>query len=276
MDVRQLQTELINTVGAKLTPDGIMGRETTAVIESLLKGAGVMSRSWTSTRLLIGGEQILYKLNGINVGEIDGLVGEQTRYARSVFEARRRNDGKPDASVEDWRKPDADPCAGATEAHQAWPRQRDVTSFYGSPGDRTNQITIDLPFPFRIAWDPEKTVMKVGCHRRCAIAFSRIWKKTLDTYGHEKIQALRLDMYGGIFNPRKMRGSTDRWSMHAWGIAQDVDPERNQLKMKSAQATLDDALYDPFWKIVYSEGALSLGRERGYDWMHFQFTRDFS
>jgi hypothetical protein len=87
------------------------------------------------------------------------------------------------------------------------------------------------------------------------------------------IKQLRLDMYGGCFNDRKMSGGTS-WSMHAFGCAWDVDPDRNQLKFKRAQARLDDEPYKAYWDIVYGQGAIGLGPERDYDWMHIQFTRD--
>ena len=69
-----------------------------------------------------------------------------------------------------------------------------------------------------------------------------------------------------------MRGGSS-WSMHSWGIAVDIDPDRNQLNMNRKEATLAKPVYDKFWQFVYDEGAISLGIERDYDWMHFQFAR---
>ena len=68
-----------------------------------------------------------------------------------------------------------------------------------------------------------------------------------------------------------MRGAKT-WSMHAYGIAVDLDPERNQLKWGRDKAVFARPEYVPFWNIVESEGATSLGRARNYDWMHFQFA----
>jgi hypothetical protein len=53
----------------------------------------------------------------------------------------------------------------------------------------------------------------------------------------------------------------------------DIDPERNSLHMNAKQATLSKSAYDKFWEIVYDEGAISLGKEKNYDWMHLQFSR---
>ena len=145
-----------------------------------------------------------------------------------------------------------------------------MQEFFEAPG--SNQTSLELPFRMRIAWDPAKTVTKVSCHTKVRAHLERIWVRTLEHYGLPEIQRLRLDMFGGCLNVRQMRGGT-KWSMHAYGIAWDVDPARNALKMGRDQATLDAPEYDAFWGFVYDEGAISLGRERNFDWMHFQFAR---
>lgn len=152
-----------------------------------------------------------------------------------------------------------------------FPTQSGVTAFYGSVG--TNQTIIALPFPFRIAWDLADTVQRTSCHAKVATPMKNIWQRMLDHYGYDQIKALRLDVFGGCLNPRLMRGSKTQWSMHSWGIAWDVDPDRNQYKWGRDKATMDEAAYKPFWDIVYDEGAISLGIERNFDWMHFQFAR---
>lgn len=45
------------------------------------------------------------------------------------------------------------------------------------------------------------------------------------------------------------------------------------LKVHRPQARLSGTDYDAFWEFVEDEGGVSLGRERDYDWMHFQFAR---
>ena len=272
MDIHALQATLnARGITPALQTDGIAGRNTLAAIDSLLSASGVHGIDrWPDARRLIAAEQIIYRDLGIEAGAIDGLVGEQTRYARAVYAARLRGD----LSAETWRDvASAEPAPKATESHAAWPRQRDVQSFYGAPG--TGFVMLDLPFPMRIAWQPSQTITRVSVHGKCKEAFARVWRNTLDRYGHDEIRRLRLDMFGGCANVRKMRGSA-RWSMHAFACAWDVDPDRNQLRWSRAQAALDDPAYAPFWDIVYAEGGLSLGRERDYDWMHFQFTRDLS
>jgi hypothetical protein len=272
MDTRALQAAL-NARGVRppLQVDGIAGRATMAAVDATLAAAGIRGIDrWSDARRLVAAEQFVYRDLGIEVGPIDGLVGEQTRYARSVHDARL----KGDVSVATWRDvPDAGPAPAITDAHARWPRQADAQSFYGAPG--TGFVMLELPFPMRIAWQPAQTVRRVSVHGKCRDAFARVWRNTLACYGYNEIRRLRLDMFGGCANVRKMRGST-RWSMHAFACAWDVDPDRNRLTWSRALASLDDPAYAPFWDIVYAEGGLSLGRERDYDWMHFQFTRDFS
>jgi hypothetical protein len=277
MDVRGLQAAL-NARGHKpaLLVDGKPGKNTMRAVEALVGN----KPSWSDERLRVAAEQIIYRDVGIEVGDIDGLVGEQTRYAREVWKARQSGNEKKIAKVETWRDTAKPPPAGhntppevATKTRSDyWPRQDEASMnrFFGARG--TNQVDLVLPFPMRIAWAPAQVVSKFSCNRKVHDPLFRIFKRTLDHYGIDEIRRLRLDMYGGCLNVRKMRGGS-AWSIHSWGCAVDIDPERNQLKFKRSAATLDDPPYKAFWGFVYDEGAISLGIERDYDWMHFQFAR---
>jgi len=149
--------------------------------------------------------------------------------------------------------------------------QRYIRKFYGEPGPE-NLVRIKLPYEMRIAWNPSKTVKSIMCHKKVAKNMKKIFKETLEHYGYDRIVELGLDLYGGCYNKRRMRGA-NRWSLHSWGIAFDLDPAHNQLKWHKPKARLSHKEYEPFWEIVERNGATSLGRERDYDWMHFQFAK---
>ncbi len=156
---------------------------------------------------------------------------------------------------------------------RVWPTQAEVRSGrseFGAPGE--GLVTVDVPFPLRLAWNPETVVTRVTCHGLVAAELLGIFRKVLAHYGLERIRELGLDLYGGCFADRKVSVGTAK-SMHAWGIAVDVDPERNDLNMHAPKARLSGAEYEAFWRFVEEAGAVSLGRARGYDWMHFQFAR---
>ena len=145
--------------------------------------------------------------------------------------------------------------------------QEEIKDYYGEPGD--NQIRLTLPYPMKLSWAKDKTIKSFYCHTKVAGSLFRIFKKTLDEYGQEKIVELGLDIWGGCLNVRKKRGG-DNFSLHSYGIAVDLDPENNRLRWRSDRAALARSEYDKFWEIVESEGWTSLGRAKGFDWMHFQ------
>ena len=142
-----------------------------------------------------------------------------------------------------------------------------MTDFYGPIGE--NQEKIQLPYEMYLAWDTKAKIRKISCNKKCAKSLYQIFEKTLKTYGLEEIARLRLDSFGGCLNVRKMRGGSS-WSIHSWGAAVDIDPDRNLLKWSSNKASLAKQEYESFWAIVENEGWVSLGREKNYDWMHFQ------
>lgn len=260
MDTLTLQT-FLNSKGAKIAADGMLGAKTLKAAEQYLSRiADAHMVDWTSDRLMIALEQSFYKDLGIEVGAIDGLVGEDTRQARRVY---------ADKAEATWRDK-IEPNVPNRQAKDIWPRQRDCAAFFGEPG--SNLTRLSLPFPFRIAWNPSQSIQSTMVNAKCAAAFSNIWRRTLEHYTFSGLRTLRLDMFGGAFNIRKMRGGS-ALSMHSFGIAWDIDPERNQLKWNRGRANLDAPEYDKFWSFVEDEGGVSLGRARDFDWMHFQFAR---
>jgi peptidoglycan hydrolase-like protein with peptidoglycan-binding domain len=286
MDLRDVQSRLKAAQLYDGTVDGLLGNLTKAAVKAFLLQQSVPNfDAWPVQRRVNAAMQLICRIDGIEVGAVDGLLGTQSRHAITIWDARQANGGKPDPKVEAWRDDAAAPQAvpsrplpaitssqvKAPATKPLWPKQSAMDSFYGPKG--TGQIMLTLPYQMRLAWDLDSPVTRFTCHAKVMESLQRIFVRTLDHYGIDEIKRLRLDLFGGCLNVRKMRGNDKTWSIHSWGCAVDIDPEHNPLTAHRAQATLDNAEYDAFWSFVYDEGAIGLGRERDYDWMHFQFAR---
>lgn len=141
---------------------------------------------------------------------------------------------------------------------------------YGKPSDSPDYLELlHLPYPMRLSWDKKTKVNRIQCHRLVKEKLGLIFKDILDTYGYDKIIELGIDLYGGCFNFRKMRGGSD-YSRHSWGIAIDLDPERNLLRESKKTARFARPEYKAMIDIFYKHGFISLGREKDYDYMHFE------
>ena len=149
-------------------------------------------------------------------------------------------------------------------------RTAEIIAKYGQPGDTKNFVSIALPYPMRIAWDLKVTVNKITVHKDAAPALLMALTEILQHYGIDKIKALGIDIFGGCYNFRKMRGGNE-WSVHSWALAIDLDPVRNSLKATAKTAQFAKPQYKAMIDIFDRHGWYSLGRIKNYDWMHFQF-----
>ena len=149
----------------------------------------------------------------------------------------------------------------------------EIIKKYGKPSQdgKPYLVTINLPYPMRLAWDKSVKVTKLRCHKLVADRLLKVFNQLLNHYGYDEIVRLGIDLFGGCFNYRSMRGGND-WSTHSCGISIDLDPERNKLKETSKTARFARPEYKPMIDIFYANGFESLGVEKNYDWMHFQIA----
>jgi len=147
----------------------------------------------------------------------------------------------------------------------------EVSARFGKPGN--DIIQIPIAYPMRIAWDNNVVVNKVWSHKLCADNFTNLFKDLLAHYGLPELQKLGIDLCGGTYNMRLMRGSKTRWSRHSWAIAIDLDPARNQLKWDKTKAQFAKPEYKAMVDIFYKNGFVGYGPEKDYDWMHFEISK---
>ena len=258
--IKFIQSELTKLGLKPGAVDGVLGKKTLTALNKVKE----LPKSWNNERKMVGLIQLIAQKENIEAGKIDGLWGPQTSFAYDSLQELRKH-----GAVTVFRRPDE----GVDVNPNNWPSQKteqDLISFYGQVGK--NQKSIVVPYPHIISWDKTKSVSKITCHTKVGESLVKVLTKVKDHYGMDEIQRLRLDVWGGCLNVRKMRGGT-RNSMHSWGIALDYDPDNNQLKWGSDRATFAQPDYNKWWEFWEEEGWVSLGRTRNYDWMHVQAAK---
>lgn len=187
----------------------------------------------------------------------DGVAGRKTRKALGLAVVARRDRQAVRSTY--------------TPEQMKMPLQRDMNKFYGKAYKGNPVPTQGKVYPPYPMYYGSKKIRYISCHPLIVDRLQRIFDRTFAHYGH-RVHDLGLDQYSGCYNYRKMRGGS-RLSMHSWGTAIDLDAANNQLKWGRNKARFGKDIYNKFWEIVESEGGVSLGRERNFDWMHFQFAR---
>ena len=268
MDIKSIQGVLKQKSLYQGRIDGISGPMTRRAVVEGLSGFSLSEDwiDWNPTRQRIAFMQAHFESLDIESGEIDGWIGPQTEHAFEVWQHLERTGKMPEL----WRddvKPEP-----PTDDPQAWPRQRDLTRFYGEMGK--NQAMLVPPYPMLIAWNLSQPVKRFSIHEKCHDSAERVLKRVASHYSPEDIVKHGFNLFAGCLSspPRKMRGGSS-WSLHSWAIAIDFDSSRNRLKWGRDRAYLDHPECEQFWEFWEDEGWLSLGRARNFDWMHVQAAR---
>ncbi len=264
MDTFDLQRELNRLLSPSpaLTVDGDFGRASEATARRLLAAYPEAGR-WGRDRVRLAAMQEVCRRAGHDPGPIDGLNGPQTRAALDAWAAVAAGENP------NWRDALPPPAPSPAVAN-SWPRQANARQAFGEPGARL--ITVTLPYPMRLSWEPATVVRRMSIHRDVAASAVRVLERAAAHYGEAGLKELGLDLFGGCYNNRAMRGGT-ALSMHAYGVALDFDPDRNQLRWGRDRARLARPDAAPWWDMWEAEGWVSLGRAANYDWMHVQAAR---
>jgi len=92
--------------------------------------------------------QTFAKMRGLYSAKVDGLWGPVSKAACAALILEQRIDPR------------------------AWPQGRLIIG--------ANQVTLQLPYPMRIAWDVKTTINRTSCHKLLRPGLERVFKRTLD------------------------------------------------------------------------------------------------
>ena len=149
----------------------------------------------------------------------------------------------------------------------------EVYDRYGQPNNWNDYAKFYPPFQMYLAWNLDQKIKYFYCNKSILTMLNDAFDSLLHCYSDEGIHDLGIDLYGGCFNYRKMRGSSNRLSRHSWAIALDLHPVMNKLRWREDKAVFATDDYKDMMQCFYNAGFINYGVEKGFDWMHFEPNR---
>ena len=167
-----------------------------------------------------------------------------------------------------------------------WPKPdaQSLCDFYGQPWkitsagvvfdplfERAHIQRIAAPYPLYMG---EAKIVQIAVNKRCADSLFRILTKIGKNLSMQERKDWGLDLYGGCFNQRAIRGTkgpmtVNKVSLHAYGAAIDLAAPLNPL----------GAFYDPAKRMMPHQ-VIEIFKAEGWAWggdfktrpdcMHFQ------
>lgn len=161
---------------------------------------------------------------------------------------------------------------------------KEILEVYGNP-DADGDFVLDsefyesetrlfrLPFPLRLSWNLKQSAGRIRAHRLVGDAMVDALIEIGEHEGYLWLKENNLDIFGGVYNFRKMVGYP-ALSLHSWGVAIDYVPHIGRQGNKRDAEMYPEFIRDAFVK-------------RGFDWggawpepytvdaMHFQAATGF-
>lgn len=244
--------------------DGVMGKITLSKMRNVTR-AKTNDEEMTIRYI----QKVINCKMGKRVIKVDGIFGPKTdAFLANLVERKKRSNVKsrqPGKSGRYVVRPEKYDTLGVN------PPQRDtpsMTKFYGQAGP--SQL-VRMIFPYAMYYGG-KRVKTTRVHKKARESFEYLFEETLELYGVTGIEKNNLDVYGGAYNFRRMRGGR-AYSTHSWGAAIDMDPGNNRLRQPRLTARMATNVYQGWFNIAYEAGFISLGIEENRDWMHLQLTQ---
>lgn len=152
----------------------------------------------------------------------------------------------------------------------SWPKdnQEARNAFYGDPGkgEIASRMVPVVP-PFAMYYEGKK-INNIQFHRKCAPALVAALNEIWDYCQHDqaKVDASGASKYFGAYNHRMVRGSSAKWSNHAYAAAIDLNAGQNAL---GTVGNMPEFIVDAFTRQGAMWGGWYSSRP---DWMHFEFV----
>jgi hypothetical protein len=228
---------------------------------ALFLGAGV----WTGP----GGADFAQAVARYQVAQkldVDGIIGNDTW-------GRLKVDLAPKDSVTGVTPADAPPVPdGFAGVLALYGDPRPLIGADGALSDEANvlwqrQILGRGQLPFPIPLDPrDKTKVKTTfyAHRKLVSSFEAVFSEIARLGLQDKVHS-----WGGIYNFRPIRGTTQRLSLHAFGAAIDLNSETNPL---GGTGDISPSIVDIFRHFGFLWGGDFRSRP---DPMHFQYATGY-
>jgi hypothetical protein len=128
---------------------------------------------------------------------------------------------------------------------------------------KDNVEVFHLSFPLRQSWD-YREIRAFHAHKKIGAVMVDALEEIHEFYGLQLMRRHGLDFWGGVYNPRLKRGSSEP-SAHAWAIAIDYCPG---LGPYDEPTRIPWPIVDAFLK----RGFVNLPENDG---MHFQGCEDY-
>jgi hypothetical protein len=150
----------------------------------------------------------------------------------------------------------------------------ELNAKYGvaNPTGKGYLTMIKLPYPMRLSWDKSKKVTRMKVNKHVKDNFLNVFNELLQHYGYDELVRLEIDVFGGCFNYRLMRGGS-KLSRHSWGVAIDLNPEKNGLNTHVSKSQFAGKEYNKMMEIFEKNGFINYGKVILRDTMHFEIAK---